>query len=127
MGTPHKKRYTQQYSSYYVHCLVVCPECGKDALVKNENDYKEAVLECRHCHLKKTGYDMVVYKATIKLHCPVCAHPIRFERCEKEKHPSISVQCGECDSRFDIRPRYEKYFRNYSQKEQGLKQDGVFG
>lgn len=121
------KRYEQQYSANYTDCIVVCPDCGKDAVVKNENNYKEASLECRHCDLKKNGCDMMVYKATIKLYCPVCAHHIRFEKLEKEKLPSVSVQCGECDSRFDIKPRYEKYLRNYSQKKQGLKQDAVFG
>ncbi|MDN5394938.1 MAG: hypothetical protein L0G39_06120 [Chryseobacterium sp.] len=122
-----EKRYQQLYSYYYADCLVVCPDCGKDAVVKNENNYKEAALECRHCNLRKTGYDMVLYKAVAKLHCPICAHSIRVERCVKEKLENISVECGECDTKLDLKPRYERYVSNYSKKTNGLKQDDVFG
>lgn len=128
MGTPHNiKRYKQQYSDNYVYCLVVCPNCRKDAIVRNESNYKEATLECRHCNMRKTGYDMVMYKAIVKLHCSICAHPIRMERGVKVKLPNISVECGGCGTQFNIKPKYEKFFSNYSRKTQGLKQDDVFG
>ena len=34
-----QKRYKQQYSSYYNTALVVCPNCGEDALLNNVGNY----------------------------------------------------------------------------------------
>ncbi|WP_294300717.1 hypothetical protein [uncultured Chryseobacterium sp.] len=122
-----QKRYKQQYSSYYNTALVVCPNCGENALVKNVNDYKLASLECRHCGLKKNGNELVVYKAFIKLHCPACAHPIRYEQGRlKEKSKSIMIQCDECDASFQVQPKTEKYLDSYT-TEAGLIHDPVFG
>jgi transcription elongation factor Elf1 len=122
-----QKRYKQEYFSYDNTALVVCPHCGEDALVKNENNDKQASLECRHCSLRKTGNELVVYKAFIKLHCPACAHPIRYEQGKlKEKPKNIPVRCDECDASFQVRPKTEKYMDSYA-KETGLIHDPVFG
>lgn len=57
-----QKRYKQQYSSYYNTALVVCPNCGEDAMVKNVGHCKQASLECRHCSLRKSGNELVITK-----------------------------------------------------------------
>lgn len=122
-----QKRYKQQYSSYYNTALVVCPNCGEDAVVKNVGNCKQASLECRHCSLRKSGNELVVYKAFIKLYCPFCAHPIRYEQGKlKEKPQNITVPCDECDASFQVQPKIEKYLDSYG-KEAGLIHDPVFG
>lgn len=122
-----KKIYKQEYFNYYESTLVVCPNCGKDAVVKNESNYKEATLECRHCDLRKAGLDLVIYKAFVKLNCPICAHPIRYEQGNlKEKPKNVMVKCDECGSSFEIQSKSEKYL-NCSPKEEGLIHDQVFG
>lgn len=122
-----KKRYKQEYFNYYENTLVVCPDCGEDAVVKNEYNYKLATLECRHYDLKKSGLDLVVYKAIIKLNCPMCGHHIHNEQGNlKEKPKNVPVKCNECDSRFDIKPKFEKYL-NSNVREEGLMHDQVFG
>lgn len=122
-----QKKYKQQYFSYYATILVVCPRCGEGALVKNENNGKDASLECRHCTLRKSGSEQVVYKAFVKLNCPACAHPIRYEQGNlKEKPKNIMLRCDECDSSFQVRPKTEKYMDSYA-KEMGLIHDPVFG
>jgi len=122
-----KKRYKQEYFNYYESILIVCPDCGKDAVVKNEYNYKQATLECRHCDLKKSGLDLVVYKAIIKLNCPLCGHPIHNEQGNLKGMPkNVPVKCDECDSRFDINPKFEKYL-NSNSREEGLIYDRVFG
>ncbi|ANF53135.1 hypothetical protein A0O34_10310 [Chryseobacterium glaciei] len=121
------KRYKQEYFNYHESILVVCPDCGEDAVVKNEHSYKQAILECRHCDLKKNGLDLVVYKAIIKLNCPICSHHIHNEQGNlKEKPKNVPVKCDECDSRFDIQPKFEKYL-NSILREEGLIHDQVFG
>lgn len=122
-----KKIYKQEYFNYHESILVVCPDCGKDAVVKNEYNYKQATLECRHCDLKKNGLELVIYKAFVKLNCPICAHPISYEQGNlKEKPKSVLVKCDECESSFQIQPKSEKYL-NCSPKEEGLIHDQVFG
>jgi transcription elongation factor Elf1 len=122
-----KKKYKQEYFKYYESILVVCPDCGEDAVVKNEHSYKVATLECRHCDLKKSGLDLIVYKAIIKLNCPICGHHIHNEQGNlKEKPKNVPVTCDECDSRFDIQPKFEKYL-NSNSREEGLIHDQVFG
>jgi len=122
-----KKIYKQEYFNYYESILVVCPDCGKDAVVKNEYDYKKATLACNHCDLKKNGLDMVIYKAFVKLNCPICAHPIRYEQGNlKEKPKNVKVKCDECNSSFEVKARTEKYF-NTVEKEEGLIHDPIFG
>lgn len=122
-----QKRYKQKYFSYYTSTLVICPDCREDALVTDVKGNEHASLECRHCGLKKTGNDLAVYKALINLRCPVCAHPIRYEQGNlKEKPKNIMVQCDECDSSFQVRPKTEKYMNSY-EKETGLIHDPVFG
>lgn len=122
-----QKRYKQQYSSYYNTALVVCPNCGEDAMVKNVGNCKQASLECRHCSLRKSGNELVVYKAFIKLYCPFCSHPIRYEQGKlKEKPQNITVRCDECDASFQVQPKIEKYLDSYG-RETGLIHDPVFG
>jgi transcription elongation factor Elf1 len=116
-----KKRYKQEYFNYHESILVVCQDCGEDAVVKNEYNYKQATLECKHCDLKKSGLDLVVYKAIIKLNCPICGHHIHNEQGNlKEKPKNVPVKCDECDSKF------EKYL-NSNLREEGLIHDQVFG
>ncbi len=122
-----KKRYKQEYFGYHESILVACPGCGEDAVVKNEHSYKTATLECNHCDLRKNGLDLMVYKVFVKLNCPVCAHPIRYEQGNlKEKPKNVTVKCDECESSFQIQPKSEKYLNN-SIKEEGLIHDPVFG
>ncbi len=122
-----QKRYKKQYSSYDNTALVICPNCGEDAMVKNVGSYKQASLECPHCSLRKSGNELVVYKAHIKLYCPFCAHTIRYEQGKlKEKPKNITVQCDECDVSFQVQPKIEKYLDSYG-KETGLTHDPVFG
>jgi transcription elongation factor Elf1 len=122
-----KKRYKQEYFNYHESILVVCPDCGEDAVVKNEYNYKQATLECKHCDLKKSGLDLVVYKAIIKFNCPICGHHIHNEQGNlKEKPKNVPVKCDECDSRFSIHPKFEKYL-NSNLREEGLIHDQVFG
>ena len=122
-----KKIYKQEHFNYHENLLVVCPDCGEDAVVKNEYSYKQATLECKHCDLNKTGLDLMVYKAFVNLYCPVCAHQIRYEQGNlKEKPKNVNVKCDECDSQFQIQPKTEKYLNSYP-KEEGLIHDPVFG
>ncbi|MCS3530431.1 hypothetical protein [Chryseobacterium sp. JUb7] len=122
-----KKIYKQEYFNYHESILVVCQDCENDATVKNEYCHKQTTLECRHCDLKKTGLDLIAYKAFINLYCPVCAHQIRYEQGNfKEKPKNINVKCDECDSSFQIQPKTEKYLNSYP-KEEGLIHDPVFG
>jgi transcription elongation factor Elf1 len=122
-----KKIYKQEYFNYHQSIFVVCPDCGKDAVVKNEYNYKQATLECGHCDLKKIGLDLVVYKAFVKLNCPICGHSIRYEQSNlKEKPKNITVKCDECESSFQVQARTEKYL-NSLKKEEGLIHDAIFG
>ncbi|PJJ64735.1 hypothetical protein [Chryseobacterium geocarposphaerae] len=122
-----KKRYKQEYFGYHESILVVCPDCGEDAVVKNECNDKNATLECMKCNLRRSGIDLVVYKAFVKLNCPVCAHLIRHEQGNlKEKPKNINVKCDECESSFQIQPKTEKHLNSYA-KEEGLIHDPIFG
>ncbi|WP_407482332.1 hypothetical protein [Elizabethkingia meningoseptica] len=124
-----KKRYKQQYYAYDEYCLVVCPECGKDAVVKGRSGCDcSTVLECRHCNLRKTRADMEFYKAIVKLHCPACGNFIHYEQENlKSKPEHMPVKCNECDSVFQIQPKTEKYLLNYGIEDQHLACDSVFG
>lgn len=122
-----KKIYKQEYINYHESILVVCPDCGEDAVVKNESDYQRATLECRHCNLKRAGLETIVFKVVVKINCPVCAHAIRFEQGNlKEKPIGVTVKCDACESSFQMKPRTEKYC-NCAVKEEGLIHDKVFG
>ncbi|MCE3074971.1 hypothetical protein [Chryseobacterium gwangjuense] len=122
-----KKRYKQEYFNYHDSILVVCPDCGKDAVVKNEYNYKQATLECSHCDLRKSGLNLIVYKAFVKLNCPICAHSIHYEQENlKEKPKNVNVKCDECESGFQVQARSEKYL-NSCIKEEGLIHDPIFG
>ncbi|SMP03222.1 hypothetical protein [Chryseobacterium profundimaris] len=122
-----KKKYKQEYFKYHEGIIVLCPNCGEGAAVKNENSYKLATLECNHCDLKKKGYDLMTYKAFVNLYCPVCTHQIRYEQYNlKERPKTINMNCDACDSQFQIQPKIEKYLNSYP-KEQGLIHDPVFG
>lgn len=122
-----KKIYKQEHFKYYENLLVVCPDCGENAVVENEHNYKQATLKCRHCDLQKNALDLVVYKAFVNLYCPICAHPIRYEQGNLKEKPRISnVKCDTCDSQFQILPKTEKYLNSFP-KEEGLIHDPVFG
>jgi len=122
-----KKIYKQEYFNYHENILVICPDCGEDAVVKNEYNYKRATLECNHCDLRKTGLDLMIYKAFVNIYCPVCTHPIRYEQGNLKKKPkNIQVRCDECDSSFQVKPKTEECLKSYV-KEKGLIHDKVFG
>lgn len=122
-----KKVYQQKYFSYHDTILVICPDCGKDAVVKNEHSYKQATLECSYCNLKKNGQDLMVYKVFVNLNCPMCAHPIRYEQGNlKETPKSVLVKCDECSASFQTHPKTEKYLKSLT-KQEGLIHDRIFG
>ncbi len=122
-----KKIYQQKYFNYHDNIFVVCPDCGEDAVVKNEHSCKQATLECRHCNLKKNGHDLMVYKVFVNINCPMCAHPIRYEQGNlKEKPKTVLVKCDGCDASFQIKPKTEKYLNSFT-KQEGLIHDRIFG
>jgi len=122
-----KKIYQQKYFNYHDNILVVCPDCGEDAVVKNEHSCKQASLECRHCNLKKKGQDLMVYKVFVNLNCPMCAHPIRYEQGNlKVTSKSVLIKCNGCDASFHTQPKTEKYLNSLA-KQEGLIHDRIFG
>lgn len=86
--------------------LVECPQCRKQAVVKQlEKGEAAARLSCPSCHFQ-TCDNMVRYDILLNARCNECVHAIKLEkRAQKEFVDSITITCPKCKSTETYHPK----------------------
>lgn len=113
--------------SYMNEFLVVCPKCGKDAVVQNYNGYfpGDGKVTCSNCMFNETVKDNTRYKMIVKRNCDNCGKAISIE-IPNQKKPSmqVTVPCPHCGITRTFEPRNEPYKIQY--KSSGFASDPLF-
>ena len=119
------KSYGEVLWQYRNEFLVVCPKCGKDAVISTKDNMLEnAKLTCSHCLFIETSTNLLRYKTVVKRNCDTCGKSINIEITQKEPGDKITVPCPHCTTIRTYPFRNETYHCKY--KSTGYASDPLF-
>jgi endogenous inhibitor of DNA gyrase (YacG/DUF329 family) len=98
--------------SYMTEFLVVCPKCGKDAVVTTDSGWlpSHGKLKCYNCMFSESSEELVRFKMILKRNCDNCGKQICVEiPNQKEPSKQITVPCPHCGVTRTYEPRNESY------------------